>query len=66
LSADGILQLAQDRADPRFRARHEVIIVHVPRLPGEQDREASADTGGNERHDEYDGDKLGVHHYNCS
>lgn len=34
-------------------------------LPGEQDREASADASGGERHDEDNGDELGVHHECC-
>jgi hypothetical protein len=34
----------------------------TPHLSAEQDGETSADASGNERHDEDNGDELGVHH----
>jgi len=37
-----------------------------PCLPAEQNREASADAGNDERHDHYNSDDLGVHRYGCS
>jgi hypothetical protein len=37
----------------------------IPHLSAEQDREASTDAGDDERHDQDNGDELGVHHCNC-
>jgi hypothetical protein len=39
-------------------------VPDIPHLSAEQHREASADAGPDERHDEDNRDELGVHHYN--